>query len=59
MMDETQAQLDAHERECAIRYEMVHGKLEQLDKRMWRLEAMIMGSTVIMVGLAATLITKL
>jgi hypothetical protein len=58
-MDETKAQLDAHERECAIRYEMVHGKLEQLDKRMWRLEAMIMGSTVIMVGLAATLITKL
>jgi len=58
-MDDTQAQLDAHERECAIRYEMVHGKLESLDKRMWRLEAMIMGSTVIMVGLAATLITKL
>jgi len=58
-MDETQAQLDAHERECAIRYEMVHGKLEQLDKRMWRLEALIMGSTVIIVGLAASLLMKL
>jgi len=58
-MDETKAQLDSHERECAIRYEMVHGKLESLDKRMWRLEAMIMGSTIIMVGLAATLITKI
>ena len=59
MMDETQAQLDAHERECAIRYEMVHGKLESLDKRMWRLEAMIMGSTIIIVGLAASLLMKI
>ena len=32
-----QMELDAHEKECAIRYEMVHGKLESLDKRMWRL----------------------
>ena len=59
MMDETQAQLDAHERECAIRYEMVHGKLESLDKRMWRLEAMIMGSTIVIIGLAASLLLKL
>ena len=58
-MDETQAQLDAHERECAIRYEMVHGKLESLDKRMWRLEAMIMGSTIVIIGLAASLLLKL
>lgn len=58
-MDETQAQLDAHERECAIRYEMVHGKLEQLDKRMWRLEAMIMGSTILIVTLAATMLIKI
>ena len=54
-----QMELDAHEKECAVRYEMVHGKLETLDKRMWRLEAMIMGSTIIVVGLAATLITKI
>jgi fructose-bisphosphate aldolase class 1 len=53
-----QMELDAHEKECAIRYEMVHGKLESLDKRMWRLEAMIMGSTVIIVGLAASLLMK-
>lgn len=58
-MDNTQAQLDAHEKECAIRYEMVHGKLESLDKRMWRLEAMIMGSTVIIVGLASSLLMKM
>ena len=54
-----QMELDAHEKECAIRYEMVHGKLEALDKRMWRLEAMIMGSTVIIVGFAASLLMKM
>ena len=54
-----QMELNAHEKECAIRYEMVHGKLEALDKRMWRLEAMIMGSTVIVVGLAASLLMKM
>ena len=52
-------ELEAHEKECAIRYEMVHSKLESLDKRMWRLEAMIMGSTVIVVGLAASLLMKM
>jgi hypothetical protein len=30
-----------------------------LDRRMWRLEAMIMGSTIIVVGLAASLLNKL
>ena len=54
-----QMELEAHEKECAIRYEMVHGKLESLDKRMWRLEAMIMGSTVIIVGLAASLLMRM
>ena len=54
-----QMELEAHEKECAVRYEMVHGKLESLDKRMWRLEAMIMGSTVIIVGLAASLLMKM
>jgi len=53
-----QLELNAHEKECAVRYDMVHGKLETLDKRMWRLEAMIMGSTVVIVGLAASLLMK-
>jgi hypothetical protein len=52
-------ELESHEKECAVRYEMVHSKLETLDKRMWRLEAMIMGSTVIVVGLAASLLMKM
>ena len=55
---DTQSQLEAHERECAIRYGAVQEKLESLDKRLWRLEAMIMGSTVIIVGLAASLLIK-
>jgi len=58
-MDETKAQLDAHERECAVRYELVQQKLESLDKRMWRLEAMLMASTASMIGIAVMLITKL
>lgn len=51
--------LEAHEKECAIRYSAVEEKLNMLDKRMWRLEAMIMGSTVVIVGLAASLLMKL
>lgn len=52
-------ELEAHEKECAIRYANVETQLTMLDKRMWRLEAMIMGSTVIVVGLAASLLMKL
>jgi hypothetical protein len=54
-----QMELEAHEKECAIRYQMVNDKLETLDKRMWRLEAMIMVSTASMIALAVMLITQL
>jgi len=37
-----QLELDAHEKECAIRYQSVNDKLEALDKRMWRIEDMSM-----------------
>lgn len=46
--------LESHEKECAMFREMVHGKLDSLDKRMWRLEAMIMGSTVMVVAMIVT-----
>ena len=49
-----QMELEAHEKECAIRYASVQEKLEALDKRMWRLEAMIMGSTVMVVAMVVT-----
>jgi len=52
-------ELEAHEKECAVRYSSVEDKLSGLDKRLWRLEAMIMGSTIIVVGLAASLLMKL
>jgi len=51
-------ELEAHEKECSIRYANVENQLSMLDKRMWRLEALIMGSTVIIVGLAASLLMK-
>ena len=46
--------LEAHGKECAMFRELVHGKLDSLDKRMWRLEAMIMGSTVMVVAMVVT-----
>jgi len=54
-----QMELDAHEKECAVRYQMMNDKLNTLDKRMWRLEAMIMISTASMIALAVMLITQL
>ena len=50
----TQMELEAHEKECAIRYAAVQEKLESLDKRMWRLEAMIMGSTILVVAMVVS-----
>ena len=55
---DTQAQLDSHERECAVRYQNVQDKLNQMDKRLWRLEALIMTSTILVVGLAISVVVK-
>ena len=52
-MDQTQAQLDAHERECAIRYASVQDKLDALDKRLWRLEGHGHGVDTLCVVVAA------
>lgn len=54
-----QLDLEAHEKECAVRYQAVEDKLSGLDTRLWRLEAMIMGSTIVIVGLAASLLMKI
>lgn len=56
---DTQAQLEAHERECAMFRELVNGKLDALDKRMWRLEAMLMLSTASVIGICAVLLTQI
>jgi len=55
---DTQSQLEKHEAECAIRYTAVQERLDSLDKRMWRMEAMIMGSTLAIVGAVVALITQ-
>ena len=51
-----QMELDAHVKECAIRYQMMNDKLDGLDKRMWRLEAMVMVSTVAVMGMVVTVV---
>lgn len=55
---ETEAKLEAHERECAIRYQTVQDKLDGLDKRLWRLEAMVMASTLCVVVAAVALVLR-
>lgn len=52
-------ELEAHEKECAIRYAAVETQLSALDRRLWRLEAMVMGSTMVIIGLAGSLLMKL
>ena len=53
-----QMELDAHEKECAIRYEAVNEKLAALDKRMWRIEAMSMIGTLGIVAIVITIVMK-
>ena len=53
-----QMELDAHEKECAIRYEAVNEKLAALDKRMWRIEDMSMIGTLGIVALVISIIMK-
>ena len=53
-----QMELDAHEKECAIRYKSVNEKLEALDKRMWRIEAMSMVGTLGVVALVVAIVMK-
>ena len=53
-----QMELDAHEKECAVRYQAVNDKLENLDKRMWRIEAMSMVGTLGVVALVVAIVMK-
>ena len=53
-----QMELEAHEKECAIRYDMVNDKLSGLDKRLWRMEAMSMIGTLGIIALVVTLVVK-
>ena len=55
---QVQMELEAREKECAIRYKVVEDKLSALDKRLWRLEAMLMASTVTVIALMISIIMK-
>ena len=50
----TQLQLEAHEKECAMFRELVHGKLDALRQTHVAFEAMIMGSTLLVVAMVVT-----
>ena len=58
LVTQTQAQLDGHEKECAARYASVLDKLKALDKRMFRMEATNMTSTIAIIGLVIATFLK-
>ena len=47
--EKARAQIEAHERECAIRYEAIEKRLQSGEKRFDRLEMMIWGVYVTVV----------
>ena len=53
-----QLELDAHEKECAIRSQSVNDTLEALDKRTCRIEAMSMVGTLGVVALVVAIVMK-
>lgn len=55
---QVQLELDAHEKECALRYQAVNEKLSALDKRLWRMEAMSMVGTLGVVALVVAILMK-
>ena len=58
LVTQTQAQLDGHEKECMARYTSVLDKLKALDKRMFRMEATNMTSTIAVIGLVIATFLK-
>jgi hypothetical protein len=55
---EVQAEMLAHERECAVRAVATQRQLDSLTGRIKRLEAVIMGSTATIVVSVVTLLWK-
>ncbi|MDC0134472.1 hypothetical protein OAI36_00295 [Alphaproteobacteria bacterium] len=55
---QVQLELEAHEKECAVRYKSVDDKLCALDKRLWRMEAMSMVGTLGVVALVVAIVMK-
>ncbi len=55
---DTSGKLEAHERESVIRYQSFQDKLDHIDKRLWRLEALMMASTLTIVAAAVGLFLR-
>jgi hypothetical protein len=55
---DTEGKLQAHERECAVRYEQLQGWIKALDKRMWRLEMLMFGNTIVIVSAVVAAFTR-
>mgnify|MGYP001178938171 FL=1 len=51
--------LQAHEIELKLSLEMMEARFKTIEARLWRLEAMIMGSTLIILTLATSLFIKM
>lgn len=51
--------LNPQELELKLSIEMMEARFRTIEARLWRLEAMIMGSTLIILTLAATLFMKM
>ena len=49
------SELQAHERECEVRYKAILNQLEKTDKRIFRMETLILFSTVTVFSSAASL----
>ena len=47
--------LRSHERECEVRYQSILSQLERFERRLFRMEGLILTSTVTVLGSAASL----
>ena len=50
-----ESDLRSHERECEVRYQSILSQLERFEKRLFRMEGLILTSTVTVLGSAASL----
>ena len=55
---DTSGKLEAHERESVILYQSFQDKLGHIDKRLWRLDALMMASTLTIVAAAVGLFLR-
>tara|TARA_R100000458_G_scaffold211_1_gene137 strand:+ start:282 stop:512 length:231 start_codon:yes stop_codon:yes gene_type:complete len=57
-LQDVAAELEAHERECAVYRDMTKTSLDKLESRIKRLELLIMASTASILGLMFAILAK-